>query len=360
MMAIVVPISIAEAGPLRPSIPAVQSDVTRVAVFGTDDRIKAPRERAAVSEKVGVLVDLERNTVCTAFCVGTNTVMTAAHCVYPTSGPSGARLDAIRYRQTLHTVNNDARIAGRAGRASASNILVGSTHLKLRPPIDAVSDWTLIRLDRNVCPKGGLALSRRSTEDVLDLARDKRVYNIGFHRDFENFARALSAPCDAPRAFDGATWETISRDFRNSDDLILHTCDTGGSSSGSPLLIDGPDGPEVVGINVGTYLHSTITTPARERQSPSAAPSTSREIANTAIAGHTLADVVAAFTEAGLIATPSLLRDLQSRLVAAGDYAGPVDGRLSPKFKSAIRQAEIRAGLPVTGLPTRRLLRRLD
>lgn len=347
------------ASPPLPARPPIESPVVDIAVFGRDDRIKAPKERAAVAEKIGVLVDLARNTVCTAFCVGADTIMTAAHCVYPTTAPGGARLDAIRFRRSLQSVDNDARIARRGDRTEERLTLAGASRLSLRPPIDAVSDWMLIRLDRNVCPKGGLAISRRSTDDVLELARAKRVYNIAFHRDFENFARAQSAPCDAPQTFEGASWETIARDFRNADDLILHTCDTGGSSSGSPLLVDGPDGPEVVGINVGTYLHSTITTPSRERQSASDSPSTSREIANTAIAGHTVADAVAAFTEAQMIHASPELRALQAGLAARGDYTGPLDGRQSAKLRSAIRKAEMRAGLPVTGLPTRRLLRTL-
>lgn len=358
--ALALPSGSVEAAPLHLTVAPARSDVGRIAVFGRDDRVKTPPERAAVSEKIGVIVDLDRNTVCTAFCVGTHTVMTAAHCIYPASGPGGARLDAIRYRPTLQTVNSDARVAGRGGRASNQSVLAGSTRLSLHPPIDAVSDWIMIRLDRNVCSKGGLEISRRSTEDLHQLAREKRIYNIAFHSDFENFTRALSAPCGAPRSFDGATWETISRDFRNADDLLLHTCDTGGSSSGSPLLIDGPDGPEVIGINVGTYLHSTGADGARERQSASAAPSPSREIANTAIAAHTLADVAKAFTGNELIGTSGKIRELQARLQAAGDFAGPVDGIQTARFKAAIRQAEARLGLPITGLPTRRLLRRLN
>lgn len=348
------------AGPVVPHFEPHASAVVEIAVFGRDDRIQSPKDRSAVADKIGVLVDLDRKTVCTAFCVGTATVMTAAHCLYPAEGPSGARLDAIRFRKSLQSAGSDARIAGAGHRTAADNVLVGSTKLNLRPPIDAVSDWTLIRLDRNVCPAGGLTISRRSTQDVLDLARDKRVYNIAFHRDFENFTRALGAPCDAPRSFDGATWDTIRSDFRKADDLILHTCDTGGSSSGSPLLFDGPDGPEVVGINVGTYLHSTVATPARERQSVSGAASSSRDIANTAIAGHTVADAVAAFADAELLVARSSIRELQSRLAATGDYAGPLDGSRTPRLAAAIKRLQFRAGLPITGLPTRRLLRDLE
>lgn len=348
------------ASPLVPRVAPPTSVVVRIAVFGRDERIKFPQDRAAVADNIGVLVDLDRKTVCTAFCVGAATVMTAAHCLFPAEGPGGARLDAIRFRKSLQTVGNDARIAG-AGRSTATNsILVGSTTLSLRPPIDAVSDWTLIRLDRPVCPGGGLPISRRSTEDVLELAREKRVYNVAFHRDFENFALALGAPCDAQRSFDGATWETIAGDFRRADDLILHTCDTGGSSSGSPLLFDGADGPEVVGINVGTYLHSTIAASDRERQSVSAAPSNSRDIANTAIAGHTVAGAVAAFTDAELLISQPSIRALQRRLAANGDYAGPINGHRSPRLVTAIKRFEARAGLPITGLPTRRLMRVLE
>lgn len=347
------------AAPAAPPRPSLGAAVVPVAVFGRDDRIRTPLERAATADKIGVLVDLDRKTVCTAFCVGTSTIVTAAHCVYPASGPQSgtARLGALRFRKTLQDARGEAHVDGAGSRAARQSIAAGSARLSLRPPIDAAHDWAAIRLDRNVCPAGGLALSRRGSEDIHALARERRIYNIAVHRDFADFASAMSAPCDAPRRFDGVGWDSIARDFRDADDLILHTCDTGGSSSGSPLLFDGPDGPEVVGLNVGTYLHSTIATPSRAQQSAAPAPPSPRDIANTAIAAHCFADAVATFLDAEPLTDRESVRRLQAALAGRGHYAGPLDGRPGPRLTTAIRAFEAGADLPLTGRATRGLSR---
>jgi protease YdgD len=236
--------------------------------------------------------------------------------------------------------------------------MLGTMTLSLRPPIDAVSDWALVRLDRPVCPAGGLAMSRRPTEELLALARERRLYNLAVHRDFESFALALGAPCPAARSFDGANWSVISRDFSRADDLLFHTCDTGGSSSGSPLLVDGPAGPEVVGLNVGTYLQSTAGI-AREAAASAAATRPARDIANTAIAAHSLADRVDEFVARTTVRSPAALRQIQDALARQGAYAGPRDGRMRVSLSIAIKAFEARVGLPVTGRPTEGLRRLL-
>lgn len=60
------------------------------------------------------------------------------------------------------------------------------------------------------------------------------------------------------REFASAPATMIEREFANPEHLLLHHCATGAASSGAPLLIDGADGPEVVGIGVGTYVISRV------------------------------------------------------------------------------------------------------
>jgi len=93
--------------------------------------------------------------------------------------------------------------------------------------------------------------------EASGLARDVE-YNVAYHRDLPKWQPMFESGCTVKRNFEDAEWSTISRDFANPAQLLLHTCDTGGASSGSPLLVDGPDGPEVVGINVGTYVQSKV------------------------------------------------------------------------------------------------------
>jgi protease YdgD len=355
----------AAAGLPAPPKAAHPSPLTPVAVFGTDDRIELAPESHAAAGSVGLLVDLDRKTVCTAFCIAESTVMTAAHCLYPAGRRAAPRFGAFRFRSSLAASRGEARIASRAhtrsggdGRAAAP-VATGATRLSLRPPIDAVDDWAVLRLDRNVCPSGGLRLSRRPTEDILALARRGRLYSIGFHRDFENFARAMAPACDAARSFGSAGWDAIARDFRRPDDLVLHTCDTGGSSSGAPLLVDGPDGPEVVGINVGTYLHAAPATPTTGPATAAAARPSTREIANTAIAAHAIAGAAEAFMVGDLLVAGAEIRALKSALAARGLLEWPRDDAPDERLRAAIEAYEAAQGLAVTGLPTRRLLARL-
>ncbi len=49
--------------------------------------------------------------------------------------------------------------------------------------------------------------------------------------------------------------------------------------------------------------------------------------------------------------TPSQVADMQSRLLAAGFYHGPVDGAMTGSTRSAIRAYQQAARLPVTGQP---------
>jgi hypothetical protein len=55
-----------------------------------------------------------------------------------------------------------------------------------------------------------------------------------------------------------------------------------------------------------------------------------------------------------------VVRHVQEVLKARGDYRGPVDGRLGPKTREAIRAFQRKAGLPVNGAPDAETLSRLD
>jgi hypothetical protein len=49
---------------------------------------------------------------------------------------------------------------------------------------------------------------------------------------------------------------------------------------------------------------------------------------------------------------PTTVRDVQAELQRRGYNVGPVDGRLGPRTKAAIREYEQRNGLPADGLPS--------
>jgi protease YdgD len=186
----------------------------------------------------------------------------------------------------------------------------------------------------------------------MRLAGEGQVYNIAYHRDLPKWQPMLARRCRVQRSFKDASWATIRHDFADPEQLLLHTCDTGGASSGSPLLVDGPDGPEVVGINVGTYVQSKVVMLNGEVVHRFK----SDDVANTGVNSQAIAAAFDAFKAADLLATRRDIRLLQERLAARGLYKGPHDGRLGPAMKAAIEGFERAAEMPVTGLATRPLL----
>ena len=149
---------------------------------------------------------------------------------------------------------------------------------------------------------------------------------------------------------------TLAKDFSAADNLILHTCDTGGASSGSPLLIDGADGPEVVGINVGTYAQTRIMMQDGEIVHRFK----SDNVANTGVTARAFADKLSLLRDAQILASGPRLKILQQRLKVLQVYDGPTDGVHGSRLRSAISTLEQTRDLPVTGLPTAALLRHLD
>jgi protease YdgD len=245
-----------------------------------------------------------------------------------------------------------SRIAGVDKRAAEPNVLAGSTRLNVQPPIDAPRDWALVRLAQPLCKGGSLRLGRRSVEDVMRLARAGRVYNIAYHRDLPKWQPMLARPCRVRQSFPDAAWSTIRKDFSDPDQLLLHTCDTGAASSGSPLLVDGPDGPEVVGINVGTYVQSKVIMLNGEVVHRFK----SDDVANTGVNALAFAPALEAFISADLLASRRDIRRLQKALAARALYHGPRDGRFGPELRTAIETFERASEMPVTGLATRALL----
>ncbi len=193
-------------------------------------------------------------------------------------------------------------------------MIAGSTRLNVNPPIDATRDWALLRLAQPLCKNGYFKVSRRPVEEVMRLADQGRVYNVAYHRDLPKWQPMVGRDCSVRRNFAEVDWPTIRRDFADAEQLLLHTCDTGGASSGSPLLADGPDGPEVVGINVGTYVQSKVIMLNGEVVHRFQ----SDDVANTGVNSQAFAAALDAFTNADLLASQSDIRLLQAALAAQG------------------------------------------
>lgn len=337
------------------SAPLLPSLLTPVAVFGADDRIALTAQHLKLQEAIGVLFNIRSQSVCTAFCVSDNVVATAAHCLFRTSGERLPRLGDFWFARNYDQTRDYARIAGYNTGAAAQNVIAGSTRLSIAPPIDATSDWALIRLSRPVCTKGVLAVEPMPVDDIIKEAQGQRVFQIAYHRDYKQWRQAYSKPCSAAKSYDGADWATIASDFTRPEHLILHTCDTGSASSGSPLLIETKQGPRVVGINVGTYVQSKVVM----RDGQVAQRLKSETVANTGVALARFAPTLEAFKSAAILSTAAQIKDLQERLKQRGYYDGPLDGTYGRALKAAIEAYEAADQRPVTGIASDALVKRL-
>lgn len=327
----------------------------RVAVFGSDDRRDLPPAKQSLASKIGVLTDLGSRSQCTAFCVSETVIATAGHCLFRTRDDERPDLKNFRFRLHGSPASAAARIAGAHSAASVSHIVSGSMSLSVRPPIEATSDWALVQLDVPACTAGGIKISQQSASDLTALAPSQLMYQVGYHRDFPGERLAFGAPCLVSRSFERADWTTIQFDFFNANQLILHSCDTGGASSGSPLLIDGADGPEVVGINVGTYVQSRVLmvngAVAHRYQA--------ENVANTAVSARAFAAALASLERAEFLTARTGMRELQMLLSGIGVFSGPRDGLYGVSSRTAIETFERLEGLPITGLATIELLQKL-
>ncbi len=330
--------------------------VRPVAVFGQDDRVALPERLATTASRIGVLFNNPARSVCSAFCVGHAMIATAAHCVAVTT-PQGARMRPadFLFARAYDRERDYARIEGYSTGSAAQHILTGEFRLNVRPPIDAARDWALVRLDRPICRNGGLPIQPSPSADVLSIAQAGRLFNIAYHRDLPTWTPTYSGPCHAGRDFGASEWSTIAPDFESPDQIILHTCDTGGASSGSPIFAEGPQGPVVVAMNVGTYVQSRVVT----QQGQVTTRQQTETIANTAVNAAVFSEYVVAFQSAQILATGAPIRQLQEHLAAFNFYAGRADGDFGPVLKAAIVDYQKAQGMPVTGLPTVQLLSRL-
>ena len=273
----------ASAGILAPASkpfaePAKQAHIHKVAVFGRDDRANVPKKYASVRGRIGLLFNSRARTLCTAFCVAPNVIATAAHCLFRRTewGPQPLSEFWFEVKRRGRTIQS--QISGYADRAAMQNVIAGTTNLRVRPPIDAANDWALIRLARPVCYGHSLEVAPLAPTQLERAAREKRIFQISFHRDYRKWQLAYSKPCTLRREFKSLSWSTVRQEFINPQNLILHRCDTAGASSGSPIFVDEPDGPKVVGINVGTYVQSRVLRNSRASRTAKATT-----IANTGV-----------------------------------------------------------------------------
>lgn len=342
------------------------------ATFGDESRKPLPQSRGNLENVIGTLATADGRHACTAFCVSSTVIATAAHCVLAGAGRHPVQSPAAEFNSHLESAVLLPGLEFRVGPVSARRrspvaapsvngepaTSVGTHHLRLKAPINATEDWALLRLAAPVCNAGALALSTRTRDQAIDAGADGRVMLVSFHRDISLDKLTLEAGCEVNDSFPdrGADVEAVTRDFADTQGLLLHRCDTGLGSSGAPLIIDTLAGPEVVGLNIGTYHISRVvlsngTVVKRIGSDP---------IANTAVNADILAAALARFPGREMLSSGAEMLRLQERLTAMGLYAGPLDGRLTTAVRVAIVAYERMRDRPSTGLATHDLLHRLS
>lgn len=341
-----------QAGGLRPAeLPSERLPIKRIAVFGSDDRTNVPARLEAVALKVGLLFNNQSRTVCSAFCVAENVIATAAHCLHKAHAGAAMRHADFVFARNYDRSRDLVKIDGAATGSAAQNILAGDFRMRVKPPIDAAHDWALVKLQRDACPGGGLTVKAVSSEAMIEQSAAGRIFQVSYHRDWAQWRAAYSKPCQIGRDFDKAPWSSISPDFMDPEHIALHTCDTGGASSGSPVLLETADGPVVIAINVGTYVQSKVTS-----QRGQIVRQRSDTIANTAVSAVAFAHLIEPLRSQSIIANGGQMRELQERLKSWNLYNGRIDGKFGPSLRAAIEAHERAIQKPVTGLATQDLL----
>ncbi len=281
------------------NLAAPPSATIPVAVFESDDRRTLRSSRHAELSKFIGLLRVNGAPVCTAFCVAPDMVATASHCLFGTSAMKGPALDTVAFSTAADDAAT-AAIAGETAVVQRHNVMSGTRHLNVSPPIDAASDWAVARLASPVCLSGGLPLAPDVAQDTArgnDGATPAPLFQIAMHRDLPDTGLRYDGPCAVLPNREDLNEDLRARDFSGLEQLIFHRCDTGPGSSGSPMLVDSGDGPRVAGINIGTYVisHTVVGARAGVEQNQSL------PIANTAVRSSAFAQAIEALRARGAV-----------------------------------------------------------
>lgn len=338
-----------------PGAAALRPLTSPAAVFGADDRRETPEEYSALEGRIGMLYEPVTQTLCTGFCVAPGVVATASHCLFQAKSSRMPELREVTFKLDYGKITLSSGIAGARAGAAKHHIAAGATKFSQEPPLTAPQDWALAKLDRPICRFGHLDVQVASVPELMAASRQGRIFQIAYHWDWRHWQLAYSGPCNVSRDYNQIKWRFISQHFRDAQDLILHDCDTGGASSGSPMLMKTARGVAAVGINVGTYTRTRILL----RYGRVVKRLTPDVIANTGVVSSAFADVIPLMENAQIVERREEIRRMQTALRARGLFPDAADGDFGRATRNAIRSFEQMNGMPPTGLPTASLFRRL-
>jgi len=329
-----------------------RSLVHKIAIFGEDNRKSLPQRYADLDGKIGLLYNDRVQTLCTAFCVAPDVIATAAHCLFGNPKSKRPKIADFSFRIKGKQKTSASRIAGFRTGAASHYIVAGTTGLRTRPPMDAPKDWALAKLSTPACKYGVLKVKSRDLPELIEAASQQKIFQVAYHWDYEHWKLAYSGACGVKQYSGKLNWKEVKRLFANPNALVLHTCDTGGASSGSPILLDSFPDPVVVAMNVGSYEQSKVFI----RDGRIVRRSKSHVIANTGVNASAFEGLTKSLQSASIIESNKDIVSLQTGLKVKGFNPGILDGKFGPKTRKAITNYQIKEGLPVTGIPTLSIL----
>ncbi len=325
-----------------------------IAVIGKDSRRALNSTYSKMAKSVGIL-SFPDGRGCTAFCVGPDLVMSAAHCFY-------ARQKNRKKNRLLST--RFILLSPKTVRQRAFSFLKGKTESEVennvivprRRYINSVTsfrrDWALARLAKPVC-KAPLKLLSISMPKLAAEAKKSRMVMIGIHGDKIKKGLLLSPGCRLRGT--SKFRATLGRKVGLDRATMLHSCDMTKGSSGAPILLKTKEGLKVVAINVGVV---GWTKWRRRRNHSRRLVSRARE--NIGVLTGPLQSIVDKLRREKLLTTSSQIKLLQALLNKNGLDAGPIDGKAGRRTRRAITKFEKRRGLPLTGIATTALLSALS
>lgn len=318
-------------------------------ILGKDDRRPVPTKYRDLARGIGLIHDLKRRTLCTAFCVGDNVIATNAHCIPYVRIKKRRHIRGVRdfafYLTEKGAIVHHARLqsnpVGDAKKPWMSVLSAGGRTSRswLR---EKRRDWALAKLARPICAGDVIAFATEKFIRSSSRLRKARAFTIGYHGDKADRLRRY-APCRI-RKISG----------RGDRYSMNHTCDIFAGASGSPIFAETAEGPRVVALVVGQMWGR------RWRQYPNGRKVTiARWKTNVGVLPLEFLAKIERFRTAEFTTTAMSMRELQQGLIAGGYLRGKADGLFGPQTRAAIVNVEKQLGLVPLGIPTKRVISHL-
>ncbi len=281
----------------------------------------------------GIGVLRSGRSVCTAFCVSQDVIVTSQHCVQFTN--ERWRSSSMNFSFVVEQSGKIRKspVWGRTAQERRQNIAFGlkrdGSAARKRNAAAFEADWALIRLKKRICRKVlpveslvGLISRTMPGRDVAEMVSSEK-----FYRRARGKRWTYSGRC-----------RFISSRISSFGAAIAHNCPAVPGTSGAPIFLRNDNGDLVVAaVNSGTFLDRS---------------NGKRERKFRAIEAGAFADSLPHFIAHKRNLTTAQLRTLQEALKKQRLLNGRADGVFGPQTRLAIIKFEASIGYPELGLPT--------